>query len=65
GDLGFETTEELEPLQSILGQDRALQALKFGLSIESEGFNVFVAGEAGTGRSTAVDEFVTQLAGTK
>ena len=65
GDLGFETTEELEPLQSILGQDRALQALKFGLSIESEGFNVFVAGEAGTGRSTAVDEFVAQLARTK
>ena len=37
------STEELEPIQSIIGQDRALSALKFGLNIPKQGFNIFVS----------------------
>jgi len=40
--------------QSIIGQPRALQALKMGLSIVSDGYNIFVSGEAGTGKKTAI-----------
>ncbi len=50
----FKTTDEIEPLDGILGQDRALTALKTGLEIESPGYNIFVAGLTGTGRSTTI-----------
>ncbi len=50
----FKTTEEIEPLQGILGQDRALTALKTGLEIESPGYNIFVSGLTGTGRTTTI-----------
>src|SRR5688500_7354739 len=38
----------------IVGQDRALKALRLGLGVESRGYNIFVTGSPGTGRSTAV-----------
>jgi len=56
--LKFTTTNDLEPLEGTVGQDRAVLALDFGLSIEAEGFHVFVSGPPGTGRST---ELRTQL----
>jgi len=51
----FETTDELGegPIQ-IIGQPRAMEALRLGLQVRSSGYNIFVAGEVGTGRSTAV-----------
>jgi lon-related putative ATP-dependent protease len=61
----FETTAELEPHIGLIGQDRAIAALKFGLSIDSKGFNVCVAGEPGTGRRTATLEYLEALSGTK
>lgn len=54
----FDTTEELEPLEEIIGQNRALEALDFGLEVKGEGYNIFVAGESGTGRSSYV-KFIT------
>ena len=56
--LKFKTTAELSPLAGTVGQDRAIQAMDFGLSIEAAGFNVYVSGPPGTGRST---ELKTQL----
>ena len=53
-----ESTKELVPLTEIIGQERAVRALKFGLGIKNHGFNVFVAGYPGTGRKTAVKNFV-------
>ena len=38
----------------IIGQDRAVQALNVGINIKKEGYNIFVIGEAGTGRSSAI-----------
>ncbi len=63
--LKYETTEKLTPLKEIIGQDRAVRALKFGLNIENNGFNIFVSGYAGTGRTTGVKNFVEELAKTK
>jgi len=48
--LKCKTTEKLTPLKEIIGQDRAVKALKFGLNIEDNGFNIFVSGYSGTGR---------------
>ncbi len=56
------TTEELSPLTDIIGQDRAAKALQFGLHIQNPGFNVYVSGVPGTGRKTAITNFVKQLA---
>jgi lon-related putative ATP-dependent protease len=57
-----ETTEKLVPLKEIIGQKRAVRALKFGLGIRDRGFNIYVAGYPGTGRTTAVKNFVDELA---
>ena len=50
--LKFQTTAELLPLKGIIGQDRALQSLKFGLSIDHLGYNVYLSGALGTGKTT-------------
>jgi lon-related putative ATP-dependent protease len=57
-----ETTEELAPLQQIVGQKRAIRALQFGLGIQKKGFNVYAAGQPGTGKTTAVTRFLRELA---
>src|SRR3989337_2960051 len=57
-----ETTEGLLPLREIIGQERAVRALKFGLGIRDHGFNIYVAGWSGTGRTTAVKNFVEEIA---
>lgn len=60
-----ETTQGLVPIQEIIGQERAVRALKFGLGIRDRGFNVYVAGYPGTGRTTAVKNFLEGTARTK
>ena len=53
-DLGFNTTEELKVCTEIIGQKRAVNALRLGLEIPSTGYNIFVTGIVGTGRTTTV-----------
>ena len=60
-----ETTQGLTPLKEIIGQERAVRALKFGLGIKDRGFNIYAAGFPGTGRTTAVKNFLEELARTK
>ncbi len=60
-----ETTQGLIPLREIIGQERALRALKFGLGIKDQGFNIYVAGFPGTGRTTAVKNFLEEVARTR
>jgi ATP-dependent Lon protease len=52
--LPFETTETIQPCEEIIGQDRALEAIRVGLDISSIGYNIFVTGLAGTGRFTTI-----------
>jgi len=54
GRLRFASTAEVEPLIGTVGQQRALDAIDFGLAVSSRGFNLFVAGEPGSGRLTTV-----------
>ena len=52
--LGFETTAEVEPLSGALGQEEAMKALAFGVSVASKGYNIFALGRAGSGRRTFI-----------
>ncbi len=60
--LGFASTENLEAPQAIIGQDRALKALQFGLQIQNSGFNIYAAGPPGTGKMTAITAFLGRVA---
>ena len=60
--LGFETTKEIEPLEGTVGQNRAVSALEFGLGIDAPGFNMFVVGFPGTGRTTTLTNFLRRAA---
>jgi hypothetical protein len=57
-----DSTGDLTPFEGIIGQDRALSALKFGLNIRKAGFNIFVSGLAGTGKTTVIKSFLDSLA---
>jgi lon-related putative ATP-dependent protease len=52
--LNFKTTAELEDLSEIVGQARAVEAIRFGVSIRRDGYHVFVLGPAGAGRYSLV-----------
>ena len=52
--LDFETTDQLTPLQGLIAQERATKAIDFGLAIKNKGYNVYVAGSWGTGRTSYV-----------
>ncbi|MCK4682424.1 AAA family ATPase, partial [Candidatus Bipolaricaulota bacterium] len=58
----FKTTTELEPLDQIIGQERAIDALKLGLGIKDakNRYNIYVAGDPGTGKMSAVEQFLTR-----
>lgn len=59
---GFKSTAELEPLDQIIGQERAIDALKLGLGIKDvkNRYNIYVAGDPGTGKMSAVERFLTR-----
>ena len=57
----FKTTAELEEKTEIVGQEKALKAMRTGLSISSPGFNVYVAGLSGTGKMTTVKFILEKL----
>lgn len=60
--LDFETTDDLESLDGIIGQERAAQAMNFGLKMKAKGYNIYVAGLSGTGRSSYTDALVQKIA---
>lgn len=60
--LPFATTAEVAPLDLIIGQPRALDAIAFGLETRAAGFNLYVAGNAGSGRESTVREAIERFA---
>jgi len=60
--LHFASTAEVEPLVGTIGQPRALDALEYGLAVETRGFNLFVSGLPGSGRLTTVLDYLRTLA---
>ncbi len=60
----FKDTSEVELLDKVIGQERAVRAIDFGLNMKSPGYNIFVTGIEGTGKSTIVRDIVHQHART-
>lgn len=58
----FTSTADLEELEGTIGQDRALTAIEFGLGIRDGGFNIFILGEIGTGRSSTIQKILQRRA---
>ncbi|WP_296645481.1 Lon protease family protein [Romboutsia sp. 13368] len=50
--LHFNNTSEIEPLEGILGQERAIEAMEIGLKIDNPAYNMYLAGDSGTGKTT-------------
>jgi ATP-dependent Lon protease len=59
--LSFETTEDLSPLKEIIGQDRGVEAFRFGINIDKPGYNVLVTGMTGSGRMSTVKRLLEEL----
>ncbi len=58
----FKTTAELEDLDEIIGQSRALKAISFGIGIKKEGYNLYAMGKLGSGKHTVVEKFIQSQA---
>ena len=52
--LGFETTAELPDFNDAIGQKRALRSIEFGLGVDGPGFNLYISGETGTGKTSTI-----------
>jgi len=60
--ISFETTADLEDLDTVLGQPRAVDAMQFGVGIAARGYNIFALGPAGTGKRDVVTRYFQQRA---
>ena len=60
---GFQTTADLEDLTEIIGQMRAMDAVRFGAGIRHDGYNLFVLGPSGMGKHSMVQQFLEKKAG--
>ena len=58
----FNSTAEITPLRGIIGQERAVRSLDFGLNIDNPGYNIYLAGAFGTGKTTLAREMVEKKA---
>lgn len=58
----FSNTLEVKPLDTVIGQERAVQSIDLGLNMHDPGYNIFVTGLAGTGKSTIVKDLVNKHA---
>ena len=58
----FKTTADLPDLTEIIGQDRAVSSVEFGMGIDSDGYNIFAVGPTGTGKTSTVYDFLTRQA---
>ncbi len=61
----FRTTAELMPLEGVIGQERAVRAFDFGLAVKMKGYNIYMAGPSGTGKTTYARSSTERLAQTE
>lgn len=58
----FETTDELEDLSRVLGQKRAMEAVRFGIGMRRDGYGLYALGEPGSGRRALIERFLHERA---
>ena len=59
--LPFTCTAEMTPLEDFIGQERAIRAIEFGLGVNKPGFNIFVTGLTGTGKTSIIKAFLKKV----
>ncbi|MCH7737322.1 MAG: AAA family ATPase [Chloroflexi bacterium] len=60
-DFAFQCTDELAPLDHFIGQERAQEAIRFGLEVDKPGYNLFVTGLTGTGKTSAIKSHLQSI----
>ena len=63
--LPFTCTAEMTPLEDFIGQERAIRAIEFGLGVNKPGFNIFVTGLTGTGKTSIIKAFLKKITAAK
>lgn len=58
----FKTTAEIKPVKGIIGQERAVRSMDFGLDIDNDGYNIYLSGAFGTGKTTLAREMLEKKA---
>ena len=58
----FSTTMEILPYENIIGQKQATKSINIGLAMEKKGYNIFVSGESGTGKTSYIIKKVEEYA---
>ena len=58
----FETTEELEPINDGIGQDRGIKALEFGINVNVKGYNIYIEGPSGVGKTMYAKNYLDSIA---
>lgn len=61
----FETTEELDPITAGIGQDRGIKALEFGINVDVKGYNLYIEGPTGVGRTMYTKNYLNKIAAKK
>jgi len=57
----FETTDELEPMTSGIGQDRGIKALEFGINVDIKGYNLYLEGPTGVGKTMYTKNYLNKI----
>lgn len=61
-DFNFNDTSEIEPFEDIIGQERAVRAMEFGLRIKMRGYNIYMSGMTGTGKTSYALSYINKAA---
>lgn len=61
----FDTTEELEPINDGIGQDRGIKALQFGINVDVKGYNIYIEGPSGVGKTMYAKNYLDSIANKK
>ncbi len=61
----FKTTKEIEPFNGIIGQARGIKAFEFGVNVDVKGYNIFIEGSTGIGKTVYAKKYLTEFAKTR
>ena len=61
----FECTTDVKPLKEFIGQERAIDSIDFGLAIERPGYNLFLTGLTGTGKTSTIKAYIKKIIANK
>ena len=61
----FDTTEELEPIKDGIGQERGIKALEFGINVDVKGYNIYMEGPNGVGKTMYAKNYLDSISSKK